>query len=381
MTRILILSFSDLAIDPRVNRQIRFLCKKYSITAAGFGDPNLPGVKFVPIPQISRSGAGKVMAAAMLKAGLFEHFYWSSTAVAGALEQLRNGAFDLVLANEITTVPLALRLNPRCGVILDAHEYSPREMEQEWKWRFFFRPYLHYLCKEYIPRVAGMITVGERIAREYLQQYGVKPEVVQNAPPFADLRPRPLDRNTVRLVHHGGAVASRRIDRMIAMMAQLDERFSLDLFLVETDPAYLRWLRATAADHPRVRVLPPVPMTQLPAILNAYDVGIYILEPSSFNNMYALPNKLFEFIQGRLAVAIAPSPEMAEVVRRFDCGIVAKDFSVAALARELRNLTEDRIFQYKLNSHRAARELCYESVSQVLLRVVDGALKKSLGQE
>ena len=45
--------------------------------------------------------------------------------------------------------------------------------------------------------------------------------------------------------------------------------------------------------------------------LNAHDVGVYVLPPVSFNHLWALPNKVFDFVQGRLALVVGPSPEMA----------------------------------------------------------------------
>ena len=57
-------------------------------------------------------------------------------------------------------------------------------------------------------------------------------------------------------------------------------------------------------------------MHELPRMANDYDVGLYLLPPTNFNQRYALPNKFFEFIQGRLAIAIGPSPEMAKLVER-----------------------------------------------------------------
>ena len=47
-----------------------------------------------------------------------------------------------------------------------------------------------------------------------------------------------------------------------------------------------------------------------------YDIGLFILSPINFNYYHALPNKLFEFIQARLAIAVSPSPEMARIVHR-----------------------------------------------------------------
>ena len=69
----------------------------------------------------------------------------------------------------------------------------------------------------------------------------------------------------------------------------------------------------------------------------------------------ALPNKFFEFIQARLAIAIVPSPEMARLTREFDCGVVAEDFSSLSLARALTGLTAQGIDWMKRGADRAAR--------------------------
>jgi len=372
--RLLVISFSDLASDPRVNRQIRLLTGRFRLTAAGFADPEIPGVEFVGVQRTPRSVGGKWLAAAMLKLRLFERFYWSLCSVRDALGALQSSDFDLILANDLLTLPLACSLNSRQGVVFDAHEYSPRELEENWKWRFFYREFMHYLCEKYIPRTAAMLTVCDGIAEEYGRCYGAKPVVVHNAPYFAALAPQPVSSDGIRLVHHGGAVASRNIEVMIDMMNSLDERFSLDLFLVPSDPQYLEKLHKLVAKHPRIRILPPVPMQQLPQVVNRYDVGVYILKPNNFNNAHALPNKFFEFVQGRVAIAIGPSPEMAMLVRKYDCGIVADDFAPQSLARELRKLTPERIVQYKMNVHRAAFDLCYENTSRALLNTINGLL-------
>jgi len=90
---------------------------------------------------------------------------------------------------------------------------------------------------------------------------------------------------------------------------------------------------------------------------NDYDVGIYIFEPSNFNHQHALPNKLFEFLQARLAVAIGPSPEMANIIRKYDCGVIAKDFKPETMAEELRTLSREKLIHLKQHSARAAQEV------------------------
>jgi hypothetical protein len=79
-------------------------------------------------------------------------------------------------------------------------------------------------------------------------------------------------------------------------------------------------------------------------------------------------------VQARLAVAIGPSPEMAALVREHGCGVVADDFSPAALAAALAALGPDDVARLKQRSHVAAQALCAERNREVMLELVERAL-------
>ena len=163
----------------------------------------------------------------------------------------------------------------------------------------------------------------------------------------------------MRLLHHGLADRRRRLERMIEAVRLLDDRFVLHLMLMGSNRDIGR-LRAAAGADSRIRFLPPVPMRDIPRVANDHDIGLFLLEPRTPNQRHVLPNKLFEFIQARLAVAIGPSPDMAAVVREWDCGVVADDFTPAALAATLGSLDAAKITRMKQRSHAAADELCAE---------------------
>ncbi len=372
MKSVLVISLTDLANDPRVDRQITALSARYRVLAAGTAPPAAPGVEFFHVPpRERRSRSRQALSALKLKAGAYERYYWAQSQVRWCLSALARVRPDVIVANDLATLPLALRLDSACGVIYDAHEYSPREQENHLSWRFFFQDYIAYLCRTYLPRARAMLTVCQGIADEYRACYGVRPEVLTNAPPYHELDPAPTDPGAVRMIHHGGAIPMRRIDLMIEAMEHLDERFHLDLMLMPTDPRCLERLRRLAAGRPRVKLVPTVPMAELPRRINRYDVGLYLLPPSNFNNRMALPNKFFEFVQARLAVAIGPSPEMARLVREHDCGVVSAEFTPRSIAASLAGLDAKRIAYYKERSGQAARALCFEQNSKVLLDMVE----------
>ena len=91
--------------------------------------------------------------------------------------------------------------------------------------------------------------------------------------------------------------------------------------------------------------------------------------------MYALPNKFFEFIQARLAIAIGPSPEMARLVKQYNLGIVSQDFTPKSMAESLNSLTKEQIRQYKENANQTAKILNAEREGEKLLRILEEVLK------
>lgn len=367
--RVLILSFSDLARDPRVSKQIRLLSQTHNVVAAGYGNPiEGENISFVPLRAKPRSVLQRLVAAGFLAARAFECAYWTHPTIMSALDALADCRVDAIVANDIEALPLACRIGAgRARIVFDAHEYAPREFEDSWMWRTFFQRYKTYLCRQYIPHANAMLTVSHGIAEEFARTFGVDAKVLPNTPPFFDLAPQRARPDIVRLVHHGDANPSRKLERIIDAMRYLDDRFTLDFYLMRNhhEKHYQR-LVALAQGDKRITFHAPVPMVSLPETLNQYDVGVYLLDPTSFNNRFALPNKFFEFIQARIAVVIGPSPEMAHFVERYRLGMVSGDFTPRSLANLLSRLTPAELDRFKSNVDVAARDLCYERTGQVL---------------
>jgi hypothetical protein len=374
MKRALVVSFTDLSRDSRVNRQIRSLARELEVVAVGTAPPQLEGVHFIGCQRIHRSFRTRLADAALLALGFDETYYSRQSHIRQARERLAGLSADVVIANDLEALPLALQVARGSPVVFDAHEYSPGEHEGL-RWRLVRQRYAERLCRRLLPRVAGMMTVADGIAREYTNCYGVHPEVIHNAPRYEELRPSATRDGMVRMIHHGSAIRSRRIELMLDAMGYLDDRFRLDVMLVPSSPGYLDDLRARAAGDPRIRFLPPVPMPELVRFANDYDVGMFLLAPTSINSQYALPNKFFEFVQSRLAVAIGPSPEMSTLARKYGFGIIADDFSPASLARALCGVDRAALERLKGNANSAARELCFDRVEPRLLSVVRRALE------
>lgn len=375
----LVISFTDLSRDARVDRQVGFLREHYEVITAGTGPSAHEDVEFIDLAFPPMAGVGEsVRRARNLTRLLLQRYrsvYWTHPLNRYALAKLQDRKPDVVVANDVSALPLACEVAEGGAVVLDAHEYAPAEQAEKLAWRLVIAPYAASLLRSYLPRVDAMMTVSLGIAELYASDFGVTPTVVTNAPPGADLSPTPVG-DPIRIIHHGVADPSRRLEQMVEAVELTQGHLSLDLMLVPADERYFVRLQEVVAGSRRSRIVEPCRPREIAQNINNYDIGMYLLPPQSLNHELALPNKIFDFIQARLAIAIGPSREMSRLVRAWKCGLIADDFTPSSLAVTLGSLTPDRIMAFKNNAHRAAVELTAERNRDVVLDVLDRAMAR-----
>ncbi|WP_029262002.1 MULTISPECIES: hypothetical protein [Microbacterium] len=365
--RLLLISFSPIVSDARVLKQVVAFRDDFELTTVGYG-PAPEGV--AAHWEVPRSADYQDYNGRLITLHAYRAVYWRISAVKWVREHLPRGEYDIILANEPEAVGVAQWLRPRLGIHADLHEYTPRLNEEHAAWARRIKPYHEWICRTYVSKAASWTTVSNGLIREYEKEFGFRPELVTNAAPFADLTPTPVEA-PLRLVHSGACLRNRNLDEMIQAVEASRADATLDLYLTPNHPDYLEELRALTAGSTRVRILDPVPYADLIRTINAYDVGIHLLPPTNFNNTWALPNKLFDYVQARLGVLIGPSPEMREYVERYGFGAVADGFGAADLTRTIDALTVEDVRGYKERAHASAHALGAQEQVQVWRRNLD----------
>lgn len=384
--RALVASLSDLSADPRVARQIEALDADWTLVTAGFARSHREEIDHIPLSPSARQTTRGLVArlAAGSRAGpralsgrdvqvpnrWFHAMELNDPRVIAWEEALNGVQVDVAVVNDPALLGPAHRALSGVPVVFDAHEYAPGQYAS-WRWRLTARPYTKYLLTRYVPELAGMSTVSDGIANLYQRDLGVRPVVVSNATRLYDLQPTPVS-EPIRLVYWGSAHPQRGIEVMIDAVRSLTQRFTFDLYLVGL-PRWMDALRERSAGDARIRFRAPVAMQRLPEVGNSYDVGIYMLPPSSDNQLYALPNKLFEFLQARLALVVGPSPEMARLVQATGTGVVAEGFDARAFSRAFDRLDRDAVSRFKARAHKAAATYNAEANHATLRRLIGTA--------
>lgn len=386
--RVLIICRSDLSQTPRLQTELDALLGSFEITVAGL-KRGKEGYCFFKLKSpisllhvskpfylnwnfIFRLPLSLIVRLLLLPEQLINRaMAWYDSTV------LRKRRFDLVITHHFSDLKLGVQVSKRWGakLIFNAHEYYPLEFDSSSNWMKNNFEDLMNIGRKYLPDVDLCFCVGNQIALKYLAEFKLPCEVITNSKPFRALYPTELTKNkAIRIVHHGASIRSRRFELMIEVMYYLGDGFTLDFILNDLDVNYLNDLRKMCETMNNIRFQPPVPFEEIPIVLNKYDIGMYLLPPENYNDRFALPNKFFEFIQGRLCLAIAPSPEMADIVKKHELGIVAPDFRPESLANELKKLSPEKIMHYKNQVHKHAFYFSSENNVELILKAVNRLL-------
>ena len=388
---ILILCYDNYQRQPRVLRTIEALEKDYTISVAGHSELTQHKINFINLnhnfqnntnvslwyfnkPAIIRFPFSfyhkYVKQKYFYKPFYYEFLYWTHSRKAD-FQLLKKINYELIISHGADNLPLAIKLGAnKVPVIFNAHEFYEREFEENENWKKFTQPYYNYLIQTYLKEVDLMFCVCESIQNEYLKKCKIKSLVITNATKYNDLKPTQLG-NKIRIIHHGAAIRSRELERMAELVDFLGEEYELTFMLVKTDLNYYNEFFAKYSVNSRIKFTEPVKVNEIPKFCNQYDIGIFILPPVNYNWENALPNKVFEYVQARLALAVSPNVNMRNLVNKYKLGVVAEDYTTKTMASALMKITREQISQYKYSSNQYALKLSAEENYKVMLQSVN----------
>jgi glycosyltransferase involved in cell wall biosynthesis len=275
---------------------------------------------------------------------------------------------DIWLANDWNMLPIAARLAAEKGGVYgyDTHEFAAEEYAEKWRWRLWQKPLVCALERQFIGGAAVVSVVSGGIAERLGAMYGLKRPtlVIRNTPNYERCSFRPAGAQ-IHVLYHGIVAVGRGLEAAIDSAVLWRPEFDLTIRGPE-NPGFSDKLRQRICEaglDGRVRLVPPVPMTELVSEATAFDIGFFALPGHSRHNEFALPNKFFEYVMAGLALCVSDLPEMARLVRQYRLGVLIPSLEPAAIAAAINGLDRERIDAWKRNALAAAEELCWERES------------------
>jgi glycosyltransferase involved in cell wall biosynthesis len=280
---------------------------------------------------------------------------------------------DIFVSNDLDTLPAVFiaSLLKQKPVVYDSHEYFTELPE------LVDRPLVKKVWQgieaRILPRLKYSYTVSSSIALDYNRKYGLDMQVIRNLPVLKGAQPTvpSLRKEKEKLVIYQGVLnMGRGLELAIRAMQYVDYAT-----LIICGTGYfekdLQELAISLKLNDKIRFLGRIHPDKLALYTSQADLGISLEENKGLNYYYALPNKLFDYIQAQIPVLVSNMPEMANIIHHYGVGEVISTGDPAELSKIFREMlfNESKRSLWKANLMIAAKELCWENEEKKLLDI------------
>jgi glycosyltransferase involved in cell wall biosynthesis len=330
--------------DPRVRQEALVLLSmgcRVSILAwdRDLKSPAWEEIEGVEVTRVHlRSTHGRGAMQAFFYLALYLEMFWRGLRMSS----------DVLHCHDLDTLPVGVALGKlkRRPVVYDAHESFTDMLQGSvnpgiLKWIFRLEGFL-------LRRIDLLVTVGERLRDHFARRGARRSVVVGNWKNLSDFSRTPEDCDRIR---EGLGIPEQAT--VIVCITQLlkDRKLEELLGAVEcSEGAHLivggkgvleDRVREGAARNSRIHYVGYVGPKDIADYTCAADVVYYGFDPDNPNARFSAPNKLFEALAAGRPLITGDFGEIAEIVRRFECGIVVPEYTVANVASALA-LMQDR---------------------------------------
>ena len=280
--------------------------------------------------------------------------------------------FDIIVANDLDTLLASYFVSKLRSkkLVYDSHEYFTEVPELVN--RKFPRKVWKYLEKKILPKIKYAYTVSESIAKTYFKLYGIEMQIVRNVPYLNTKSQKDEIKNSElkTILYQGSLNVGRGLEHMIDAMAFIKNAKLIIIGDGDITNQLKKRIRSKNLEN-KIELKGRIPFEELMNETYKADLGIALEENLGLNYYYALPNKLFDYIQAGVPVLVSPFPEMQKIVKKYDIGTVYDHKSPQALADKINEIFDlkNRYLKWKKNTAKAAKELCWENEEKILIDI------------
>lgn len=269
---------------------------------------------------------------------------------------------DLIFSNDLDTLPaafLAHKLKRRSKIVYDSHELFTEAPELEGR---FVKKIWECMEKIIFPKLTNIITVNDTIAEIFKSKYRKTIIVIRNVSEkfdWSELKSKkdigiPEDKELI-IVQGSGLNVDRGIEEAILAMQLIDNAILLIVGDGDVIPS-AKELVKTHQLETKVLFFGKRPYKELMQFTRYASIGLALDKPKSLNYRFALPNKLFDYIQANTAVICSNLIEIQKIVEKYEIGISIETISPEAIAETINGLLEnkDKLLSFQENCKKAA---------------------------
>jgi glycosyltransferase involved in cell wall biosynthesis len=282
--------------------------------------------------------------------------------------------YDLLIANDLDTLPanyLAAKLRNK-SLVYDSHEYFTEVPELIGRPRK--KAIWERIEKSILPKLKYAYTVSPSIALAYRNKYGLEMGLVRNFP-LKQEHPSSVKKQKV-VIYQGALNVGRGLEELIrAFSSSSLEGVELWIFGVGDIEKDLMKLAKSLHLNEQITFFGRKEAEELRRYTERAALGVSLEHAMGLSYQYAIPNKLFDYLQAGAAVLYAPLKEVEYLLDDKEVGEKLRSHEPEKIAEQIREMLDsDQLQQWQDNAKALSKDYCWENEEKVLLKIVDKAL-------
>lgn len=297
------------------------------------------GIHLVPLPAYTSKGVRAVNVFRLI---------WKGFRIRA--EVLHTHELDALFAGLIIKLFTGRRL------IYDAHEHHASMIAENPKIPKRVKPLVESVIgamEEVACRfVDEVITVNRTLQKRY-RRIGKQAVVLYNCPVLSlfdncfEKRATGVYSERPVVVYQGGISRTKGLDKFLHALTKVKEKFPNVKFVVvgkllggEAPKKWMEHYVKTFDLTENFEITSWVPHEEVAKYMDSAKVGVILFQPTHYNNLIGLPNKLFEYMACRKPVVASNFSEIRKVVAASKCGLLIDPTDPSAIAEAIIYLLE-----------------------------------------
>jgi len=281
--------------------------------------------------------------------------------------------FDVLWSNDLDTLLanyLGYKLKGK-KIIFDSHEYFTEVPE------LVARPKVKAIWKGLekwiLPQLKHVFTVSQSIANLYKKEYNIDVNLLRNVPL---LNKKAVEVENIKIsgkkiiIYQGAINVNRGIEQVVEAMQYVDNAL-LYIFGKGDIVVEITALVEKLSLQQKVKLMGEIPLEKLNGFTLQADLGLSLEEDMGLNYRFALPNKLFNYLQAGVPVLVANLPEMSSLVNEYKVGETIGNHLSKHIAEKITSMLTDEVQlkKWSFNAKQASLVLNWEK-EQVIIKEV-----------
>ena len=258
-------------------------------------------------------------------------------------KSINKEVYNYIVCQELTTLTagyLAKLLNKSIILIFDNNELSVE------RYNGLKKAIWSKIQKITLPTCDYIVHADPYRKEYFIEKYNLDPDkqvLVCNYPHYKKKIVKERKGDKINIIYLGVIHPNRNIEEIIEAFTKVDLDASFDI-IGPGEQKYINKLKEKIKKNNNINILPSVAQNIIDNILGKYDIRFAFYSNTNLNNYYCAPNKIFQYINNKVAIVTNNYPGLKKIVENNNIGVCIEEINAEKLHSSITKIINEKLY-------------------------------------